>query len=331
MRNNEQGGLFPVPRSVFLVPLSASLVVLLISACASSQPTPTLEPPPSPTAQSTPTLEPPLSSTAQPTPTPPGPPTVQVISTDLSLGPNRLAFAVLRDGNTVSLPEVTVASVFPAEGSSGTVRQTASARFRKWPFGDIGVYTTQLDFDQAGTWGLVVDVPRSSGPSERALVELSIKERSDTPAMGSQAPLSKNKTAGDVNSLEELTTARTPDPDLYQMTIAQAISTGKPLVVTFSTPAFCTTATCGPQVEELSALKDLYAGRANFIHVEIFDNPHKIQGDLSAAKTVAAAEEWGLPTEPWTFIVDQRGRVAAKFEAFTTGSEIEEALVRLLQ
>ena len=311
------------------------LVLLLIGACSSTQPTATLEPQPSPTTQPAPRLESQMSSTAQtaptPTLTPPGPPTVQVISTDLSLGPNRLAFAVLQDGNTVSLPEVTVASVFPAEGPSGTVRQTGSARFRKWPFGDIGVYTTQLDFDRVGTWGLVVDVPRSSGPSERALVELSVKERSDTPALGSQAPLSKNKTAGDVNSLEELTTARTPDPDLYQMTIAQAISTGKPLVVTFSTPAFCTTATCGPQVEELSALKDRYAGRANFIHVEIFDNPHKIQGDLSAAKTVAAAEEWGLPTEPWTFIVDRQGRVAAKFEAFTTGSEIEEALVRLLQ
>ena len=310
---------------MFLVPCSLFLFLLLIAACASSQPTPTLEPPPSPTAQPTPTLTP------MPSPTGPGGPTVQVISTDLSLGPNRLAFAVLQDGSTVSLPEVSVATVFPAEGLSGTVRQMGSARFRKWPFGDIGVYTTQLDFDQAGTWGLVVNVPGSGGVVASALAELSVKDSSETPALGSQASLSKNKTARDVNSLEELTTAQSPDPDLYQMTIAQAISTGKPLVVTFSTPAFCTTATCGPQVEELSAIKDRYAGRANFIHVEIFDDPHKIQGDLSAVKAVPAAEEWGLPTEPWTFIVDQQGRLAAKFEAFTTAEEIEEALVRLLQ
>ena len=45
---------------------------------------------------------------------------------------------------------------------------------------------------------------------------------------------------------------------------------------------------------------------------------------------VATVEEWGLPTEPWTFVVDREGRVQAKFEQFTPAEEIEAALKDLL-
>jgi peroxiredoxin len=41
-------------------------------------------------------------------------------------------------------------------------------------------------------------------------------------------------------------------------------------------------------------------------------------------------DEWNLPTEPWTFVVDKEGRISAKFEQFTTGEEIEKALNELL-
>jgi len=89
-----------------------------------------------------------------------------------------------------------------------------------------------------------------------------VKERSATPAIGSISPLTENKTAGDVRNLEEMTTASSPDPELYSMTIADALESGKPLVVVFATPAFCTSASCGPQVEVIEA-------GYNFIHVEI--------------------------------------------------------------
>ena len=69
----------------------------------------------------------------------------------------------------------------------------------------------------------------------------------------------------------------------------------------------------------------------SFIHVEMFDNPDEIQGDLSRARTVSAAAEWGLPSEPWTFVVDADGLIAAKFEGFATLDELEEALADVLR
>ncbi len=102
-------------------------------------------------------------------------------------------------------------------------------------------------------------------------------------------------------------------------------------MVTFATPAFCTSATCGPQVDVVKALKETYKGRVNFIHVEIYDNPQEMREDLQKARLSPVIDEWGLPSEPWTFLVDAEGRVAAKFEAFTSAEELEEALLKTLE
>ncbi len=259
--------------------------------------------------------------------------TANVTSTDLSVGPNRLTFFLLDgDSQIVKAPEVDVGVHHRQSVASETVLQKASkARFRPWPLGGLGVYTAQVFLDQAGAWTLMVFVTGPDGSVSLGQGTFQVKERSSTPSIGSLAPPSRSKTSGDVDNLEELTTARPPDPDLYRMTIADALASGKPLVAVFATPAFCKTATCGPQVAVVGGVKDRYKDRANFIHVEIFDNPQEIEGDLSKARVAATVEEWGLPSEPWTFILDAQGRIAAKFEAFATGEEIEEELVKVLR
>ena len=255
----------------------------------------------------------------------------EVISSDLSIGPNRLVFFLLdRDSEIVRTETVDVSIVYLEDPSEVEPMAVPRARFRRWPLGGLGVYTTPVSFDRSGAWGLRVAERGPDGSTRSGGGEFVVEEESTTPAIGSPAPRSENKTSRDVAALEELTTARPPDPELYTMTIAEAVASGRPFVVVFATPAFCTTATCGPQVEVVGGLKDRYADRVNFIHVEVFDNPHEIQGD-NEPRTAPAVEEWGLPSEPWTFVVDRGGRIAAKFEGFTTEEEIEEALAGVLR
>ena len=259
---------------------------------------------------------------------------IGVLSTDLGVGPNRLFFFLESDSSPVMVDSANVSTFHPAKSSSeGEPKEVAVARFRKWPLGDRGVYTTQVTFDKPGEWALTVSVAGADGESRSAEGTFQVKQESSTPAIGSAAFPSKNKTSRDVSALEELTTAGEPDPDLYSMTVAEALDIGKPFVVAFATPAFCRTATCGPQVEVIRSVKDRYKDRVGFIHIEVFDNVDEIrrEGDLSVARTVDAVEEWGLLTEPWTFIVDHEGRIAAKFEAFSTEEEIEEELTKVLQ
>ena len=255
-----------------------------------------------------------------------------IIATDLSVGQNRLAFFLLdSESEPISVDVVDVSTCYPAGGGEGEAGEDTKARFRQWPLGGLGVYTTQVNFGQAGTWGLRVETTGPDSSIRVALLEFEVAEQGVTPRIGSPAPATKSKTFRDVTSLEELTSSSRPDPELYSMTIADAISSGRPSIVVFATPAFCTSATCGPQVSVVTGIKDRYEDRANFIHVEMFDNPHQIQGDLSKAIVAPAVGEWGLLTEPWTFIVDSQGLIAAKFEAFTTAEEIEDSLKQVLR
>jgi hypothetical protein len=183
---------------------------------------------------------------------------------------------------------------------------------------------------QDGLWELQITTTTAEGVEVAVRAALRVAEKSSTPAIGAPAPPSVTLTSADVEDLSTITSASDPDPDLYKLSIHQALLEEKPLVVVFATPAFCVSATCGPQVEMVSQVKERYRDQANFIHVEVFEDPHLIQGGRPGGGLVAAVEEWGMPTEPWTFVVDRQGRVQAKFEQFTPAEEIEAALKALL-
>ena len=251
-----------------------------------------------------------------------------VITRDLALGRNRVVFGLVDlSGMPVRAEEAPVRALYlpPGEGP-GEERDSAVARFKKWPLGDQGVLSTELTFDTAGFWRLEVTATGPSGEPVVATGAFEVKKKSETPSIGDPAPRSVTLTFDDTDDLSTITSAVPPDPDLYRLSVHQALEQEKPLVVVFSTPAFCVSATCGPQVEVISQIKERFSDRANFIHVEVFENPHLIQGGRPSGGLVRAVNEWNLPSEPWTFVIDKEGRVHAKFEQFTTAEEIEATL-----
>ena len=254
-----------------------------------------------------------------------------VITTDMAVGSERLAFGVLtRDGGPLEAAEAVVRTFYlPENTGDRQQRQILSAEFLPWPT-VAGVFVAYPEFDVAGTWELEAQLTIADGTEVTASSAFPVKESSVTPAIGAAAPASVTLKASDVDDLARITTAPEPDRDLYALSIHEAIEAARPFVVLFATPAYCVSFTCGPQVAELSALRDKYAGRANFIHVEVFKDPHLIEGGRPTGGLVDAVQEWGLPTEPWTFVVDGEGIVRAKFEQYTPASAIETALLEAL-
>ena len=266
---------------------------------------------------------------------PPTPETLRLAlaSSDLAVGSNRVVFGVIdADTGPVRDADVRVSTFFltPTGEQQGPV-ETLDAVFRPWPVTPRGVFTAQLNFDRPGEWGIGVVVTDAHGAERKATARVRVKDASATPALGTAAPRSVSKTLADVDGFQQLTTDFEPDADLYRMTVADALDTRKPLLLAFSTPAYCQTATCGPQLAVIKELKAKYAGKMNFIHIEVYDNPHEIEGDLSRAVISPTAEEWGLPSEPWTFIVDGEGIIRAKFEAFTTREELQQAIMDVMR
>jgi hypothetical protein len=254
-------------------------------------------------------------------------------TTVLRVGTQRVAFLLTTAKALVRAPQATVASVFLGDGEATT--ETKVAKFHLWPYGTRGSYSTEMTFERPGPWRLDIMVDGEAGPAG-ALVAIDVAERVPVPEIGAIPPLSPNKTVHTVSRLEELTSDYTPDPDLYQITIAEAAISGRPSVIVFSTPAFCTKPTCGPQADTVSELKEGHKGEANFIHVELYDNPAEIQGDLSRARYTNLVHVWGLSALPhwfnesWTFVLGADGRIAQRFEAFASLEELEEALQAVL-
>ena len=273
--------------------------------------------------------------TEEPASTEPSPELSGILATkDLGVGANRISFLLVSPKALVKVPSATVKSVNLS--SPDAVVETSTAEFFLWPFGSRGNYATEMTFDQAGEWRLDVEVTEEDGSIGMAQIPLTIGERSDTPSFGDAPPSDANKTVRDVGSLTELTTSSTPDPDLYQQTVAEALGEGKPLVVVFASPALCTSPTCGPQVETVEELKELYKGRAGFIHVEVYDNPAEIQGDLDRARYAPMVDEWGLSAqtgylnESWVFIFGADGTVTSKYQGYASIEELTKGLDAVL-
>ena len=305
------------PAAALLLGVTASLAALACSATAS---------PNDPLAQ------------------PPGGPPVSLVVTnsDLAVGENRVSFGLVdRDYMPVRPESVELRAVYYEPGApTGQVRHRTAAEFLEWPpEGRRGVFVAQVKFDQAGTatgdtpgiWELhaTFDYPEEEVLTIGTVVSVASEHR--VPFIGDPAPPSKTPNAATVENLHTISSSPEPDPALYQLSVAEAVEASKPAVITFATPAFCVSATCGPQVSDLSELARAYRGRANFVHVEVYRDPHMIEPADPSRELVPAVAEWGLVSEPWTFVVGSDGTIGARFEQYVPPAVLESALLSELR
>ena len=248
---------------------------------------------------------------------------------DLGVGTERIGFVLTSKTGFVTTDGVQITPKYVSNGSE-QAKPTVDTVFRQWPYGNRGLYTAYVDFDKAGDWVLDISVPGEGGTTMSVPLAFEVFDSAYSPMQGQAAVSTKTRTVDEVESLQELTTGSLQDPDLYQISLDKAIENEMPTVVVFASPAFCQNAVCGPQVDVLQELKNAYPSDANFVHVDFYDNPHEIQGDLGRAIISPAVKVWRLPSIEWTFVIDKQGIVTARFEGFATFDEVEAALRQVL-
>ena len=57
---------------------------------------------------------------------------------------------------------------------------------------------------------------------------------------------------------------------LHTVSLSDVIGAGKPVAVLFATPALCTSAYCGPVLDEMLDVMGPYQDRVTFVHVDIY-------------------------------------------------------------
>jgi hypothetical protein len=242
-------------------------------------------------------------------------------STDTSVGDERFLFAVAEiDGRRRGSPDEHVTLVATSLDAPD-VEIAATAEF-VWVVQDaFGLYRADLPFDRPGIWEIDFDV--STG-EETAPFLVDVLAAPSTVATGDPAPLIATPTSDDV-PIEDLTTDGEPMPELYEMSLDEAFTNGRQSVVIFATPAYCTSAACGPLLQQT---KDAAAqfDDVNFVHIEVYSgfNEEGFQPDVD--HLVPAVEAFRLPSEPWIFVIDENGLVKRRLEGVLSDGELEAAI-----
>lgn len=134
--------------------------------------------------------------------------------------------------------------------------------------------------------------------------------------VGEKAPSLKTKTLADVGGdFSRITSYRYPDARMYQLSIDEALRTGKPIVLEFATPGHCTV--CDGQLQMLKGLLTKYEDDVIFLHMDQYQNPE-------------AFRAFQVMGDPWTFVVDPSNVVRFKQAGRMLYGELEAEIQRVL-
>ena len=262
---------------------------------------------------------------SSPTPTPPPASNLDVILANSQhvLGANRFPLGVIRDGKSVKDAFVHL-KFFDLTTDNAVAKSETDAPYFGDNLGEAGVYVAHANFDKPGAWGVEVTVSENGHASETKRLGFEVLPQDPSPGIGEDAPRTKNLTLQDVNGdRTKISSSVEDDSILHRISIADAVTNGKPTVILFATPRFCTTRTCGPSHQVVMSLAQNYADRVNFIHVEVYK-------DFETFQPADAMVEWNLKTEPWLFFVDKQGKIVEKFEGGITSKEIVPAFLKFI-
>lgn len=242
-------------------------------------------------------------------------------SSDLAVGDSRLLFGVHEIGGTRrgGPDELVTVVASPLDAPDDVIGGDATYT---WIVPEaVGMYLVNIPFDRPGTWQIKFTISTGE-PTAPFLVDIQAQPR--TTAIGEAAPLTVTRTLADT-AITDLTTDHDPLDSLYELSLNAALSNDRKTVVVFATPAFCTTAACGPMLDQVKVMSGDYPA-VDFLHIEIYEGFGEPGFTPDADHLAPAVVAFGLPTEPWVFVVDEHGVVIGRFDAVLGEGEVQALL-----
>lgn len=196
-------------------------------------------------------------------------------------------------------------------------RQAASEQD---PF--AAIYSAELPLKRVGRESvLVMTKLRERFVVAPIAIEVKSKAADRIPDVGEMAPRVRTDTIesarGDIESID----TRLPPDSMHRTDFADVVGR-KPVALVFSTPQLCESRVCGPVTDIAEQIKAEYGDRMEFIHQEVFveNDPNKGLRD--------PLRRFELQSEPWLFVMDREGRVAARLEGSFGLAAVEDAVLK---
>lgn len=167
------------------------------------------------------------------------------------------------------------------------------------------VYTSRPDFPRDGEWRVAALIKEGDELAARLLPGAAVGEFQRLPRPGERAPLIHTPaTHGQVD---------------YANVLGKS-----PIVLLFATPKFCQSQVCGPVVDVAEQVKHRYGEKAAFIHMDIYNDNDPGRGVRPQVRT------FRLPSEPWLFTIDRRGRIIEAIEGSFGPELLTEVVERVV-
>ena len=175
-------------------------------------------------------------------------------------------------------------------------------------------YDFRTEMAEPGVYYLVVD----GGPSQGAAFQIMEPGTVTVAGRGQPMPPFDTPTFDDPRGVDPVCTREEPCP-FHEITLSDALASGKGVVYLVGTPAFCQTGSCAPALESMIDLSPDFADQYVFVHAEVYT-------DNSATTPAAAVDAAGLTYEPALFITDANGTVVERLDAVWNEEELREVL-----
>lgn len=182
--------------------------------------------------------------------------------------------------------------------------------------------TVRQDFPQMGTLWATAKVNGS-----KASVPVDVVDHLPGPGVGDRVPDVATPTVADHGGVEPICT-NDPHCPLHELSLPQALTSGKPVVLLFATPKFCQTATCGPVLDTLLGAIGPAKDRAHFVHAEIYKAP--MPGpNVSSLPLAPSVQAFRLESEPTLYLLKPDGTVQDRIEGLYGTAEAKAAVEAL--
>ncbi|MDE0805276.1 MAG: hypothetical protein OSA99_18385 [Acidimicrobiales bacterium] len=171
--------------------------------------------------------------------------------------------------------------------------------------------------------------------SEQATAAFEVGDVGHVPVVGDQAPRTDNLLPGASDAPVTAVDSRAeedgsvPDPELHDTTIESAISAGRPVMIVVSTPVYCVSRFCGPITDTVQDLAVEFGDDMAFVHLEVWRDFENNAINKAAAEWIWP-DQTGDPGEPWVFVVDGSGKIAARWDNVVTDQNLDDAVQDVL-
>lgn len=212
-----------------------------------------------------------------------------------------------------SLPPTLSASVTNMDTGQQVIAYTtadihaANMSIPYWPF--------VIDITEAGLYSLTVNEAPSAEMSfqifERSMVAM--------PLVGDLLPAFDTPTLADTRGVDPLCTRPDSPCPFHDVTLTEALTSGKPVVYMIGTPAYCKTGTCAPGLDALIDVASAVGDGAVFVHADVYT-------DRTTTQVAPAVTAYNLDFEPVLYIADAQGVLVNRLDAVFDVDEIRDAL-----